>query len=73
LQLAPCGKHKLEGCRIDLTRRLEAEERLDSLDRLLGALAEAFRLGRNGFRLFLRFFPPVDLRLIATGCNHGAP
>jgi hypothetical protein len=27
----------------------------------------------NGFRLFLRFLRPSDLRPVATGCNHGAP
>ena len=29
--------------------------------------------GGNGFRLFLRFQPPVDLPSLATGCNPGAP
>jgi hypothetical protein len=28
---------------------------------------------RHGFGLFLRFVRPLDLPLIATGCNHGAP
>jgi len=27
----------------------------------------------NGFSAFLRFLRPLDLRPIATGCNHGAP
>jgi hypothetical protein len=27
----------------------------------------------NGFGLFLPFLASVDLRPIATGCNHGAP
>jgi len=29
--------------------------------------------GGNGFGLFLRVWDAVDLPLIATGCNHGAP
>jgi hypothetical protein len=27
----------------------------------------------NGFGLFFAAFAPIDLPLIATGCNHGAP
>jgi hypothetical protein len=29
--------------------------------------------GGNGFGLFLPFLRSVDLPLIATDCNHGAP
>jgi len=36
-------------------------------------LAQLVAAGGNRFGLFLRVWDPVDLPLIATGCNHGAP
>ncbi len=36
-------------------------------------LRQPVATGGNGFGLFLRLSRPRDLRLIATGCNHGAP
>jgi len=36
-------------------------------------LRQPVATGGNGFGLFLRYRRPVDLPLIATGCNHGAP
>jgi hypothetical protein len=36
-------------------------------------LRQPVAAGRNGFALFSRFAGPVDLPLVAAGCNHGAP
>jgi len=36
-------------------------------------LTQPVAAGGNGFGLFLRVWDAVDLPLIATGCNHGAP
>jgi hypothetical protein len=39
----------------------------------MGLLRQLLATQRNGFALFSPFLRSLDLPLIATDCNHGAP